>query len=133
MVIQRIQTLWLLISAALMVNVSILPYAETGATKLYAYDNWPMAIISLLIIVLLCISIFSYKNLRLQKQITVIAFLFAIIFAAIAYIANANTEDVTYSIVSIICLTLSGILDIFAYRAMSKDQKRLRNADRLWS
>lgn len=133
MVIQRIQTLWLLISAALMVNVSILPYAEAGATKLYAYDNWPMAIISLLIIVLLCISIFSYKNLRLQKQITVIAFLFAIIFAAIAYIANANTEDVTYSIVSIICLTLSGILDIFAYRAMSKDQKRLRNADRLWS
>lgn len=124
MVIQRIQSLFLLIAALLMAAFAFfIPLIDTS-----------MLVLVILIAVLAILDIFLYKNL--QRQMTVcfvdiiigLAMLVSIIIQ-IVRLANENLA-VNWNWAWILPI-LSIIFLMLAHKAMSRDKKKLRDADRL--
>ncbi|MDE6654388.1 MAG: DUF4293 domain-containing protein, partial [Muribaculaceae bacterium] len=80
MVIQRIQSLFLLIAGVLMavvcfaVPVAHMEDAEGAITTVHVYDMLPVMILDLLTAVLLLISIFLFKNLKFQIKVTPVSY-----------------------------------------------------------
>lgn len=135
MVIQRIQTLWLLIAIAFMIVTGVRPFIWVGETPFYL-TNFPiLAILNWLIVALLAICIFTFKNLRLQKTIALISLLLMVALAVTGFVIQARLLENTYPewFGGVLFLTGAAICDAFAFRGMHRDQKKLRNSDRLWS
>ena len=148
MVIQRIQTVYLIIAIILMVVFAFFPALsfelggrefvygalETGKVGVTHFD--PLMLMLIVLISLLArIDIFLYKNL--QRQMTVcfvdiiigLAMLVAICIQA--YMVGAR-DGVTLTWQWYLALpVLSIIFLMLAHKSMSKDKKMLRDSDRL--
>lgn len=135
MVIQRIQTLWLLISMVLVIVAALRPFAWLGDQPLFVNDYPVLAVLTWLIACLLFISIFCFKNLRLQKNISLLSLFLMVILAVVGFIYQARLmpEAVPEWGGGVLFLIIAAIFDVMAYRGMNRDQKKLRNSDRLWS
>lgn len=135
MVIQRIQTLWLALSLGLTVAVALRPFAWLGTQPVYVGSYPVLAVLAWLIVALLFIAVFTYRNLRLQKTITMTALLLMIGLAVTGfiYLARLMPEATPEWGGGVLLLTLAAIFDALAYRGMRRDQRRLRSSDRLWS
>jgi hypothetical protein len=153
--IQRKQTLWLLISALLMLVPLFFPYVVvTGGGILYEGDttgftafgdegpavlDWPMMVLNMLIILLGLISIFLYKKRVTQMRMTVFNILLKVGLFVLAgvtihsFMISLGAEDASWrlkwlvSIVPIIAI----ILDVMAYRAIAIDEMTVRSMYRL--
>ena len=148
MVIQRIQSVYLLIAVILMVVFAFVPaltFELADKTVLYGaletgragnlHINPLLITLIILISLLAFIDIFLYKNL--QRQMTVcfvdiiigLAMLVAIIIQACVV---GTKEGVVVNWQWYLALpVLSIIFLMMAHKAMSKDKKTLRDADRL--
>lgn len=124
MVIQRIQSLFLLIAALLMAAFAFfIPLIDTS-----------MLVLVILIAVLAIIDIFLYKNL--QRQMTVcfvdiiigLAMLVSIIIQIVRLAKDNLAVNWNWAWVLPV---LSIIFLMLAHKAMSRDKKKLRDADRL--
>lgn len=135
MVIQRLQTLWLLISMVLVVVAALRPIAWCGEIPVYVSDYPVLAILTWLIACLLFICIFTYKNLKLQKSISMLALALMVILSIVGFIYEARLmpDAVPEWGGGVLFLILAAILDVMAYRGMVRDHKKLRDSDRLWS
>ena len=148
MVIQRIQSVYLLIAVILMVVFAFFPaltfelggrefvYGALEAGKVGATHIDPlMLMLIILISVLALIDIFLYKNL--QRQMTVcfvdiiigIAMLVAI--CVVAFVQSRRDGIVINAQWSLIFPLLSIIMLMMAHKAMSNDKKKRLDADRL--
>ena len=148
MVIQRIQTVYLLIAVILMAVFAFFPaltYQLADKTILYGALETGRAgnmhidplLLTLIILIsfLAIVDIFLYKNL--QRQMTVcfvdiiigIAMLLAIGIQAF-YVGNREGWTVSWHW-HLIFPVLSIIFLMLAHKAMSNDKKKLRDADRL--
>lgn len=148
MVIQRIQTVYLIIAIILMVAFAFFPALsfelggrefvygalETGKVGVTHFDPLMLMLI-VLISLLALIDIFLYKNL--QRQMTVcfvdiiigLAMLVAICIQA--YMVGTR-DGVTLTWQWYLALpVLSIIFLMLAHKSMSKDKKMLRDSDRL--
>lgn len=156
MVIQRWQSLLLLICAALMACCAFMNfgYIETtentfaldalgiryfeGATKgpdgaTVFMHTWYFFILSMLCIIMPLIDIFLYSNLRLQMRVCMMEIMFIIANLAVGFtIGYTAIENGAFSWGSAI---LAGILALcaagLALAYMRRDRNRLRSADRL--
>lgn len=148
MVIQRIQSVYLLIAVILMVIFAFFPALsfqlgdktvlygalESGRAGLMHIDPLLLTLI-ILISVLAFIDIFLFKNL--QRQMTVcfvdiiigLAMLIAICIQAF-YVGNRDGWTVTWQWYLLLPI-LSIIFLMLAHKSMSNDKKKLRDADRL--
>ena len=150
MVIQRIQSLYLLIAVILMVVFAFFPALtfeladktvlygalETGRAGNLHID--PLLIMLIILIVFLAVvDIFLYKNL--QRQMTVcfvdiiigLAMLVAICVTGFKGYVGAHEEwTVTWQWYLLLPI-LAIIFLMMAHKAMSRDKKKLRDADRL--
>jgi hypothetical protein len=148
MVIQRIQSVYLLIAVILMIVFAFFPaltfelggrefvYGALEAGKVGVTHIDPLMLMLVVLISLLAfIDIFLYKNL--QRQMTVcfvdiiigLAMLVAICIQA--FVVNGK-EGVTLQWQWYLALpVLSIIFLMLAHKAMSRDKKMLRDADRL--
>lgn len=134
MVIQRIQTLWLFIALVLMAIIGIQPIATDGATEIFLSDAPVLLVVDILVCVMLIISIFTFKNLGLQKKITILS---VVLMAALAcgggfYLFRTAPAATPELVGGVVFLVLALVFALFAYRGMTHDQKLLRNSDRLW-
>lgn len=148
MVIQRIQTVYLLIAVILMVVFAFFPALtfELGdKTVLYGalesgragvmHINPLLLTLVILISLLALIDVFLYKNL--QRQMTVcfvdiiigIAMLIAICIQAF-YVGNRDGWIVSWQWYLLLPV-LSIIFLMMAHKSMSRDKKKLLDADRL--
>ena len=148
MVIQRIQSVYLLIAVILMIVFAFFPalsFDLADKTVLYGAIETGRAgnmhinplLITLIILIsfLAIIDIFLYKNL--QRQMTVcfvdiiigIAMLIAICIQAFV-VGNREGWTVSWQWYLILPI-LSIIFLMLAHKAMSRDKKTLRDADRL--
>lgn len=148
MVIQRIQTVYLLIAVILMVVFAFFPALtfELGdKTVLYGalesgragvmHINPLLLTLVILISLLALIDVFLYKNL--QRQMTVcfvdiiigIAMLIAICIQAF-YVGNRDGWIVSWQWYLILPV-LSILFLMMAHKSMSRDKKKLLDADRL--
>ncbi len=148
MVIQRIQSVYLLIAVILMVIFAFFPalsFQLGDKTVLYGalesgraglmHINPLLLTLIILISVLAFIDIFLFKNL--QRQMTVcfvdiiigLAMLIAICIQAF-YVGNRDGWTVTWQWYLLLPI-LSIIFLMLAHKSMSNDKKKLRDADRL--
>lgn len=155
MVIQRWQSVLLLIAAVMMASFTFVSLGQIqlpdytadfttlgfkiegeavdGGPSGYAAYSWPLFAVSLVSIVLPVVAIFCYKNFRLQKSLCMIELLFIMTAVAIAAIYGYNTfapASVSWSS-CIIAPLIAFVADIYAYIRIRGDQKKLRAADRL--
>lgn len=139
MVIQRWQSVLLLIAVVLMCVFCATPYANRTAvesaalTPVFVSDAPVFLVLNIAIAVLLFIAIFLFKNLRLQMKVTMLSIVLIVAsivtcgFILYASIPDAEliwTGGVLLLIAALIC-ALSGL------RLMRKDHNLLRSYDRL--
>lgn len=134
MVIQRWQSVLLLISAIFVALAGILPYAVTAnGVDVCAVQTPVLLCVDILVALLLLIDIFLYRNLRYQMKVTRLALGLIVVFeAAIAAYTCAGLEGATISIIGGIVMPMLALISSFvALRLMHRDYRLLRSADRL--
>lgn len=134
MVIQRWQSVLLLISAIFVALAGILPYAVTdNGVDVCAVQTPVLLCVDILVALLLLIDIFLYRNLRYQMKVTRLALgLIVVLEAAIAAYTCAGLEGATISIIGGIVMPVLALISAFvALRLMLRDYRLLRSADRL--
>ena len=155
MVIQRWQSVMLLITVALMacftflslgqvqttdntfnfttLGFSIMGEPTPGATTGTPIHTWFLFIISLMSLIIPLITIFLYKNLPLQKRMCLIEILFLLSTICIAgwegYRGCPGGECQWSSLAMAPFLAL--ILMIFSWGLINRDHKLIRSADRI--
>ncbi len=134
MVIQRWQSVLLLISAIFVALAGILPYAVTAnGVDVCAVQTPVLLCVDILVALLLLIDIFLYRNLRYQMKVTRLTLgLIVVLEAAIAAYTCAGLEGATISIIGGIVMPMLALISSFvALRLMHRDYRLLRSADRL--
>lgn len=140
MVIQRIQSVYLLIAGVLMALVCfIVPVAsvssvEDGASaSIYIFNLLPLLILNLITAVLLLISIFLFKNLKLQMSVVKVGIVLVICSAVIeAVVLYSQVADMVINWVgSALMLLFALIFSVLGLRAIKSDYKLLTSYNRL--
>lgn len=140
--IQRIQSLWLLLSALSIILLSRLPVytgklADGSKKELMVSGSLLMMILALLMIVLPLIAIFLFKNRIGQKKLIWLHLLLNLLLLLFFWIQQGSFVDTQkppftssgYGL-AVIVPVLSIILDIMAYRGISADEKLIKAADK---
>jgi len=148
MVIQRIQTVYLLIAVILMAVFAFFPALsfelggrefvygalETGKVGVTHIDPLMLCLI-LLISFLAIVDIFLYKNLQRQMSVCfvdIIIGLAMLVAICIQAVVVGNRDGVTLNWQYYLALPILSIIFLMlAHKAMSNDKKKLRDADRL--
>lgn len=146
MVIQRIQTLYLLIALVLMTAFAFLTsfsfdvdggeyLVGTLATGVEGKTSIHLLLLCLnaLVVVLTLIAIFSYKNLKLQKRLCSISILLLIallISIGVMIIGATGEQNLSIDISNV--LPVASLLLLFlAYRGIARDQRILIDSARI--
>lgn len=140
MVIQRLQSLFLLLAIIVMccfcifVPVASVPQADGTISHVFVYDIYTMLIIDALITILMVIDIFLFKNLKLQINIALLIICLLVASMAIGCFVFLCRMPAEYSILWVgatVMMVVALLLTIFARRRMIADQRLLRSYDRL--
>jgi peptidoglycan/LPS O-acetylase OafA/YrhL len=139
--IQRIQSVWLLLAAATVFLVVKFPFAggimQTGAVKeLFAAGNLLMFMVALLLGIVALVAIFLFKKRPVQKNLIWLGCLLSIVFIVMMYYQMEQLKDdpllteqsfkigATFPILYIILL-------VMAYSGIRKDEKLIKSVNRL--
>ncbi|MDE6278226.1 MAG: DUF4293 domain-containing protein [Muribaculaceae bacterium] len=140
MVIQRIQTLFLLLAVGFMALFCLTPFAtldvaeaSDSMTPVFVKDAPVYMILNIVIAVLLFLGIFMFKNLKLQMKITLASMVLIcasiVSFGFVLYVGMPDAHIIwTGGAVLLVCALISTLL---AYRGMKKDHRLLTSYDRL--
>lgn len=157
MVIQRWQTVFLLIAAGMMacftfcslgqvrmpefyldfstMGFSIESAVAGDAPAGYYMYTWPFFTVSLLSMVLPLIAIFMFRNMKLQHTICIIEMLFIAALAVITWSYGCNSEALQGCRIEwsslVMTLPVALVADILACRRISADRKLLHSTERL--
>lgn len=137
MQIQRIQTVYLIICIILLsfFCTSALGSVteEETITKIMVSDYPVLLIVGIVTALLLTINIFLFKNLQLQKRVTLISMLLmATLAAAGLFVIYGSVPGAQIMWVGgVLILIASMLFAILAYGGMKKDEKKLRDSDRI--
>lgn len=144
MVLQRIQSVWLLVAAVCTLLFCFLPVASLSMTALDATadsatliqlsDNWALLAVGIVTALLVIVNIFSFKDTRKQKRMTIIGIILMAVLGCCAafmvyHVSSSNAEIEWLG--SMLLLLGAIIFSILAYRGIVHDEKLLRAADRL--
>lgn len=141
MVIQRWQSLLLLLAVIAMIAINFLPVASLpsqvsdpdSATIMYLTDAPVLMIVSILVAVLLFIAIFMFKDLRMQMRVTILSIVLLCVLAVAGIFVichNAPGAEIVWFGATLI-LVCAVVFACAAYRFMRRDYHLLRSADRL--
>lgn len=132
MVIQRWQSLYLLVASVMMGFYCFLPMANTAEGVMYAYNIKPYLVVNVLIALLLFISIFLYRNLSKQKTVVKVNLLLMVISAVSGGLIVYNYGGATINLSGAVLLILASIvITILAYTRILSDEKLLKSYDRI--
>lgn len=142
MVIQRIQTLWLLLASVIVAIYSFLPKGviasaeldSNSATIIQATDIPVLLVVELLIAVLLFIAIFLFKNTKRQKRVTIISMLLIVVSEVTELMLHyrwASYGGKFEWLGSTTVLFGALIFAALALKGINHDEKLLRSAARL--
>lgn len=154
MVIQRWQSLLLLVAAAVMGCFSFCSLGQiqttdftynftsmgfyqegipTNGVSAQIFHTWYLFAVTFTSMLLLLIDIFLFKNLPLQKKVCLVSLLFIIASSAtVAYLGYQSFPggEIGWSS-AIICPLIAIVATISAYGLMQKDHNRLKAVDRI--
>ncbi len=134
--IQRIQTIWLLLASACAFISLKLPFfvgtnqANVASHELMGVSNYGLMLLTIAIGVLALINIFLYKNRVLQIRLCVLGILLELGLIFLYYRETTTYVSGTYALTAL----LQGLVIFFfffALKAISKDAKIIRDSNRL--
>ena len=140
--IQRIQTLWLLLAAAsvfLLFKFPLYGGLVTGgsAIMLMAADNMVLFILAMVLAALPLVAIFLFRNRGTQKKLIWLSLLLCVLSLVLIYMnvedfrtANTALTSQSYKLATVFPV-LYIILLIMAYSGVRKDEKLIKSVDRL--
>lgn len=135
MVIQRIQTLYLLVAALLMALFCFLPFAVGAELDYLAYrvaDAPTLLVLGIVCAALLLLDIFLFKTLRLQMRVARIALVLTLVTAAMSIVVCSRIDGAAVNVWCGIVVPLAALVATWlALRGMAHDHKLLSSADRL--
>jgi drug/metabolite transporter (DMT)-like permease len=133
--IQRIQTIWLLLAAAAsLASLKFSFYSGVKSNNLFSElngtTNFSLLLISVAVALAAVAGIFLYKNRKLQIQLCLVG-LFLQIAAIVIYFTEVKkfTEG-NFTITSILTFIIP-VLFILAWLGIRKDDKLIKSMDRL--
>lgn len=135
MVIQRIQTVWLLVALVFIVLIGVLPLATLKAgSSLFVTDLPVLIVVDVLIGVLLFMSIFLFKNLKLQKKVTLLSMVMMVVLGVVsAFFIYRTSPDAEIEWTGAILMLLGSLVFAYmAYQGMARDERKLKASDSLW-
>ncbi|MBX7201972.1 MAG: DUF4293 domain-containing protein [Bacteroidia bacterium] len=139
--VQRIQSIWLLLSALCAGLVFLVPMGQSpDGLSLYVY-GWlskgtttnqtdALWLLSLACTLLPLPIIFQFRKRARQKRMVLVLGVLNIVLAALLYFEVSLVAQATISM-GILLIPSSVIFLVLAYLAISKDEKLIRSADRL--
>jgi cytochrome bd-type quinol oxidase subunit 2 len=139
--IQRIQSVWLLLAALLMGLMFRMPiYKGVLATgeekKLLVGQNYLLFIVAGVLVVFPLVTLSLFKNRKSQKSLILLSILINLVFIGLIWMEVSDfTTSHTFtssvyqiaSVIPIICV----VLLFLAFGAIRKDEKMIREAERL--
>lgn len=137
--IQRIQTIWLILAALaafLTVKLSFFSGNMIGAdqTKTFKYltaaSNMVLLIFTVAVGIAALISIFLYKNRKLQMRVTLAAMLISLLNIVLYYKQTLLFAEGNFDLTALVALSVPIFL-VLAARGIYKDQKLVKSLDRL--
>lgn len=140
--IQRIQTIWMLVAAIVLALLFKLPMAKSlgGESEMVVNgsletpDHIGLIIVNALAIVLIIVSILLYKNRQAQQRINALNMFLILILPILAYFL-LRTDLGSAPLLGIVPGTffpaVTILLLILANRSIRKDDKLVKSADRL--
>jgi len=136
--IQRVQTIWLLLTAA--AAFLTLKFSFYSGNKLLnnqkqflhltANENMLLTILSVAIGIASLVLIFLYKDRKMQLRLTIVTLLISILNIVLYFSAIKNYLEGNYDITALIAFFIPVFL-ILATRGIYKDEKLVKSADRL--
>ncbi len=151
--IQRIQSIYLLIAASLngllfifplneilsnnhILSISIMGISEqTGDKSIFIIDLFPLLIINLVALLLSLISLFLFKNRKVQMRLTIYNSIInlSILVLAIFYTYQITSiHDVNFGFSIGLMFPLTGaIFSFLAFRAIKNDDNLVKSIDRI--
>jgi hypothetical protein len=145
--IQRIQTVYLILVAILLGLIYLFPIADIAATNaLYRFDiqgihkaeelvmnGWPLMLFLSLVIVVHLLIIFLYKKRILQVKLLILAIILLLgLFSSFFWFGYMGFRGATVGFkltMAIPAVTI--ILDYLAIKAIAKDEALVRSLDRI--
>lgn len=138
--IQRIQSLWLLLAAVLGVLSYQLPFYEAtnqssdalsgGVTYVNGGSNLFLVLVTGLTIFLALATIFFYKNRKQQLRMTIVGAVISLGLVALHFAAMRKLGGSVPSISSLIVFAIP-VFFVLAARGIWKDEKLVESLDRL--
>ena len=142
MVIQRWQTVWLLVATVLVAVFCCIPMAivpgevndPNSVTFMRPVDVPVFMVVNIVVAFLLFLSIFLYKNTRRQKTLTLVSMLLIVVVMVTEVLLLYRWNDAYGGIEwlgSIFLLLAALVFALLAYRGINHDERLLKAADRL--
>jgi hypothetical protein len=137
--LQRIQTIWLLLAALCGFLSLKFPFFTgnkldannvSAFSVLIASSNLIIMILTVAIFIAAMISIFLYKIRKIQLRIVLITFLVAVLDIFLYYRETKNFINGEYSLTVLFALAIPVFL-LLAIRGIYKDEKLVKSMDRL--
>jgi hypothetical protein len=136
--IQRIQTIWLLLAAiCAFLTLKLSFYSgnkiiegQKQFTHLTANDNMLLTILSVTVGVAALILIFLFKDRKMQMRLTVVDLLISLLNVYLYFVASQNFIEGRIDWSCIIVFAIPVFL-FLAFRGIYKDQKLVKSVDRL--
>lgn len=145
--IQRIQTVYILVSAILIGLLFALPFSGLvqndeifvfdirGISKAgeLVYNGWPIALLAGIILAIHVFAIFQYKKRILQIRLLVFAILASLgLFGMFYFFTYYSFSGAAISFkLSVVFPVIACILDYLAIRAIGKDEALIRSLNRI--
>lgn len=155
MVIQRWQSVLLLVAAVMMGVASFATLAQINATDFtylfsalgvkyagiptegaptgYVFDSWTLFVMGLASAILPFIAIFLFRNLKRQMRVVLISILFCLTFAAIAGVSAYDFADGASVIWNqTVCAPLLALVaEVMAWQRINSDKNKILATDRI--
>lgn len=134
--IQRIQTLWLVLAAIAAILSIKFPFytgslvVNNAYLRLSAAENIPILILTVVSAIISAITIFYYKNRGRQTGLTVLNIFVAIIILVLYFLRLKDFSTGSFSLTSLFPFSLPVFL-ILALVGIRKDAKLIKSLDRL--
>lgn len=139
--IQRKQTIWLLLAAAAAIATLKFPFyggkrINAAANSLNEYfsaqNNLLLLILTAGVALLALISIFLYKNRKLQFRLTVISLIVSLVNLVLFILETKKfvPEQSSYNVTSLLAVVVPIFL-FLAVRGIRRDEKLVKSLDRL--
>ena len=149
--LQRIQTVYLLISLVLMGILGLVPLGEIASGDLLysfgsrgviadsgtlIYNGWPLLVLLVIIVFLHGLAIAKFKHRILQIRISIINILLMIGFLLVSwYFISASLTQIGDGVYSfklpMVFPLVAVVLDYLAIRAIGSDEALIRSLDRI--